>query len=172
MHNVILKILIASMLTALVACGTPPVVEPPFEETPIKTAFGTPVGSALTQTFATTGGTFNEPTTRVTVKAFAGGFDSSAQVSVQPITNTLPSGIGLGVKLSSSEPLKKPLIVRFGYGADAPDPSSLGLAVQAGDGSWLSLPIKIDTVNKTVSAALPSALWSTKNSISNPRMPP
>jgi hypothetical protein len=157
MKKIFQKVLIFSILSALIACGTPPVVEP-FIETPIKTAFGTPVGSAVTQTFDATGGTFNEPTTRVTVKAFAGGFDSSAQVSVQPITNTLPSGLGMGVKLSSSEPLKKPLIVRFGYGADAPDPSSLGLAVQAGDGSWLSLPIKIDTVNKTVSAALLSNL--------------
>lgn len=155
MKNVFQNLLVIFLLTTLVAC---PIIEPPIVEIPIKTAFGTPVGSALTQTFDATGGTFNEPTTRVTVKAFAGGFDSSAQVSVQPITNTLPSGVGMGVKLSSSEPLKKPLIVRFGYNADAPDPNSLGLAVQAGDGSWLSLPIKIDKVNKTVSAALPNNL--------------
>ncbi len=168
MQNVFRKFLIVSLLTALVSCLTPenpPVVEPPIDETPIKTAFGTPVGGAVTQTFDATGGTFNEPTTGVTVKAFAGGFDSSTQVSVQPITNTLPEGIGMGVEISSSQPLKKPLIVRFNYDVAEPDPNSLRLAVQTDDGSWFSLaPVKIDTVNKTVSAALPDSFPPTKTS--------
>jgi hypothetical protein len=168
MKNVFQKVLIASMLTVLVACPTevkPPDVEPPVDETPIKSAFGTPVGTAVTQTFDATGGTFSELTTGVTVKAFAGGFDSSAQVSVQPITNTLPDGIGMGVEISSSQPLKKPLIVRFNYAAAEPDPNSLRLAAQTDDGSWLSLaPVKIDTVNRTVSAALPDSFPPTKAS--------
>lgn len=40
------------MLTASVACPTPPPINlsPPPDETPITTAFGTPVGNAVTQT--------------------------------------------------------------------------------------------------------------------------
>ena len=163
MRHVVQKILIVSLLVTLIACGTPankpPVVEPPIDQTPIKSAFGTPVGSAVAQTLDAAGGTFDEPTTGVTVKALAGGFDASTQLSVQPITNTLPGGIGMGVAISSSQPFKKPLIVRFGYGADEPDPHSLRLALQADDGSWFSLsPVKIDTVNRTVSAAVPESL--------------
>jgi hypothetical protein len=164
MRTVLQQLLFVSLLTTvLVAClqpeDKPPVVDPPIDETPIKSAFGTPVGNAITQTFDATGGSFTEPSAGVTVKAFAGGFDSSAQVSVQPITNTLPDGIGMGVAISSSQPPKKPLIVRFAYGADEPDPNSLRLAMQADDGAWWSLaPVKIDTVNKTVSAALPDSL--------------
>ena len=164
MRTVFQQLLFVSLLTsALVACwqpeDKPPVVDPPIDETPIKSAFGTPVGNAITQTFDATGGSFTEPSAGVTVKAFAGGFESSAQVSVQPITNTLPDGIGMGVAISSSQTPKKPLIVRFGYGADEPDPNSLRLAMQADDGAWWSLaPVKIDTVNRTVSAALPDIL--------------
>jgi hypothetical protein len=164
MKTVFQQLLFVSLLTTvLVAClqpeDKPPVVDPPIDETPIKSAFGTPVGNVITQTIDATGGSFTESSAGVTVKAFAGGFDSSAQVSVQPITNTMPDGIGMGVAISSSQPPKKPLIVRFGYGADEPDPNSLRLAMQADDGSWWSLaPVKIDTVNKTVSAALPDSL--------------
>ena len=162
MKNVFQIVTLVGLLAALIACPTAPNNTPPDttpDETPIKTAFGTPVGSATTQTFDATGGSFTEPSAGVTVKAFAGGFDSSAQVSVQPITNTLPDGIGMGVAISSSQPPKKPLIVRFGYGADEPDPNSLRLAMQADDGAWFSLaPVKIDTVNKTISAALPETL--------------
>ena len=162
MKKVFQSVFVAGLLTVLIACTTTPNDTPPDttpDETPIKTAFGTPVGNALTQTFDATGGSFTEPSAGVTVKAFAGGFDSSTQVSVQPITNTLPDGIGMGVQISSSQPPKKPLIVRFAYGADEPDPNSLRLATQADDGSWFSLaPVKIDTVNRTVSAALPDSL--------------
>lgn len=164
MRKVFKLLLIVSLLTtALVAClkpeDKPPVVDPLIDETPIKSAFGTPVGSAVTQTIDATGGTFSEVTTGVTVKAFAGTVDSSAQVKVQPITNTLPDGIGMGVEISSNQPLKKPLIVRFSYSASQPDPNSLRLALQADDGSWFSLaPVRIDLVNKTVSAALPDSL--------------
>ena len=167
MKNVFQTVLVLSLLTALVACPTTPPTNPspPIDETPITTAFGTPVGNAVTQTLDANGGTFSEPTTGVTVKAFSGGFDASAQVSVQPITDTLPDGIGMGVAISSSQPLKKPLIVRFSYGADEPDPGSLRLALQTDVGSWLSLaPVKIDTVNKTVSAALPESLAATGTS--------
>lgn len=161
MKTVFKQLLVVSLLmTALVACiGEPVPVDPPIDETPIKSAFGTPVGIAVTQTIDATGGTFSEVTTGVTVKAFAGTVDSSAQVKVQPITNTLPDGIGMGVEISSNQPLKKALIVRFSYEASEPDPNSLRLAMQADDGSWFSLaPVKIDTVNKTVSAALPDSL--------------
>jgi hypothetical protein len=163
MRTIFQQLLFVSLLSALVAClqpeDKPPVVDPPIDETPIKSAFGTPVGNAVTQSFDATGGSFTEPSAGVTVKAFVGGFDSSTQVSVQPITNTLPDGIGMGVAISSSQPPKKPLIVRFAYGANEPDPNSLRLAMQADDGSWFSLaPVKIDTVNKTVSAALPETL--------------
>ena len=164
MRKIFQQLLFVSLLTtALVAClkpeDKPPVVEPPIDETPIKSAFGTPVGSAFTQTIDATGGTFSEVTTGVTVKAFAGTVDSSAQIKVQPITNTLPDGIGMGVEISSNQPLRKSLIVRFSYDASEPDPNSLRLAMQADDGSWFSLaPVKIDSVNKTVSAALPDSL--------------
>ncbi len=160
MKTVFQTVLIAPLLTLLVACLTTPPADspstPPPDETPIKSAFGAPVGNPVTQTVDANGGTFSEPTTGATVKAFPSGFDASAQVSLQAITDTLPDGIGMGVAISSSQPLKKPLIVRFGYGADEPDPGSLRLALQADDGSWLSLsPVRIDPVNKTVSAALP-----------------
>jgi hypothetical protein len=163
MKNVFQIVTLVGLLAVLIACATAPNNPPPDnttpDETPIKSAFGTPVGSAVTQTFDATGGSFTEPSAGVTVKAFVDGFDSSAQVSVQPITNTLPDGIGMGVAISSSQPPKKPLIVRFAYGADEPDPNSLRLAMQADDGSWFSLaPVKIDTVNKTISAALPETL--------------
>jgi hypothetical protein len=157
--------LMVGLTLALTACPgggtgpTPPPSPPSPPSPPITTDFGTPVGSPVEGTMDATGGSLSEPTAAVTVRAIPGVYDSSAQVSVQPITNTLPGGIGLGAAIASSQALKKPLIVRFAYGADEPDRASLGIALQREDGSWVSLyPIVVNTANKTIAAALPDSL--------------
>jgi hypothetical protein len=162
--------LLTGLTLALAAClggGTntnPPPPPPPPEPPPppITTDFGTPVGRPVEGTMDATGGSLTELTAAVTVRAIPGVFDSSATVSVQPITNPLPGGIGLGAAITSSQALKKPLIVRFGYAADDGDPGGLGLALQSDDGSWMSLyPVFVDTTKKTISAALPDSLTAT-----------
>jgi hypothetical protein len=164
--------LMFGLTLALVACpggGTDPPPQPPAPPSPpsppITTDVGTPVGNPVEGTMDANGGSLNEPTATVTVKALGGVFDSSAQVSIQPITNTLPGGIGLGTAITVGQPLKKPLIVRFGYAADDVDPGGLGLALQADDGSWTSLyPVFVDATKKTISAALPETLTASVSS--------
>lgn len=162
--------LLTGLTLALAAClggGTntnppPPLPPPEPPPPPITTDFGTPVGRPVEGTMDATGGSLTELTAAVTVRAIPGVFDSSATVSVQPITNPLPGGIGLGAAITSSQTLKKPLIVRFGYAADDGDPGGLGLALQSDDGSWISLyPVFVDTAKKTISAALPDSLTAT-----------
>ena len=162
--NVFAALLIGLML-ALVACpggetNPPPPPDPPVP--PITTDFGTPVGSPVEGTMDANGGSVTEPTAAVTVRAVPGVYDSSATVSVQPITNTLPGGLGMGAAITSSQTLKKPLIVRFSYAADDVDPDTLGIALQGENGSWVSLyPMMVNTTNKTIAVALPDSLSAT-----------
>lgn len=123
------------------------------------TPAGVAAGTAVVRPVDATGGTVQEPATGAMVTVPAGAVASSTSITVQPETDTLPNGIGNGVAISTGQALLKPLIVRFGYGADVADPGSLRLAAQAADGSWRTLsPVGIDPVARTITATLPPAV--------------
>lgn len=123
------------------------------------TGTGTATGSAVTQSIDATGGTVVEPGTGTSVKVAAGAFSTATDVTMQPVSDTLPFGIGDGVIVTTAQAPTTPLIVTMSYGADVTHPSQLGLAVQADDGSWKSLePVGIDPTAKTIAAALPAPM--------------
>ncbi len=132
--------------------STPP---PPSGEVPVVTEAGTPTGPAVTQSIDAAGGTVTEPQTGAVVKAATGAFGAATDVTVQPVSDTLPFGIGDGVAVTAAQPPATPLIVTLPYDPATPGPTGLGLAVQQADGSWQSLePVRIDTTAHTIAAAL------------------
>lgn len=165
--NRLRQVFFISALTGLAACGgggssggttTSPTAT--SGEVPVLSAVGTPTGAAVTQSIDTAGGTVVEPSTGASVKVAAGAFSAATDVTVQPATDTLPFGSGDGITVTTAVQPGTPLIVTMSYANDGvTHPSQLGLAVQADDGSWLSIePVRIDTVAKTIAAALPSPL--------------
>jgi hypothetical protein len=123
----------------------------PLEVTPA----GSPDGALLSGSEDATGGTLTDAATGASVEAPAGAFAGSAQITMQPVTNTLDRKRGDGVRVSADAPLAKPLVVRLPYDPATVDPAALRLAVHLADGSWQELlPRAVDTTAHTIAAAL------------------
>src|SRR5882724_2188023 len=59
------------------------------------TAVGTPIGSPVTKTIGTAGGTIISADGRAELNIPAGALSSDLAISIQPITNECPNGIGI-----------------------------------------------------------------------------
>jgi hypothetical protein len=129
-------------------------------DVPVVTARGAPVGSPVAQAMAPGGGgTLAEPGTGASVRVVDATFADTATVTVQPVMDLLPSGVGTGIVVTTTQPLQKPLLVQFPYAPEEDDPGSLRLVAQADDGTWLELyPVGVDTAAHTVTAPLPATL--------------
>jgi hypothetical protein len=145
------------LLVLLAACGgdssktmTPPATsEPP--PAPVMTAVGLANGSAVTQAIDANGGTLSAAGITVTVPA--GAFDATANVTLQPVTDTL-NGTGQAIAVSSDLPMKGALTITFPIEARDVTPQGLKLARQQADGTWRILTrSNVDMASNTVSAS-------------------
>ena len=135
---------------------TPPAPPPNTTPTPAITPPGTPDGSPSTWTINNFGGTAKTEGSRPITLTFPKDVVTNANVTLQPITDTL-NGAGKGVAISSNEAWSKYVKISFPIEPSDDSPEGLGLAVQQADGSWRVLePIKVDLKAGTVSAALPA----------------
>ena len=168
------QLLIVVGLGLLVACGggnntvTPPVTPPPVTPPPppLVTPIGSSVGTPVSQTIGSSGGTVAAGGIKLEVLA---GTLTNAIVTLQPITDTL-NGSGQGIAVSSDAAWSKYAKISFPIDASDDYPEGLGLAVQQADGSWRSLePVKVDVVAGTVTAALPAAAGAAATSSVRPQ---
>jgi hypothetical protein len=123
----------------------------------VVTPAGTADGDPTAQTLDASGGVVTEPKTGASVHFLAGAFAGTTGVTLQPVTDTLPGGVGDGVAVSMEADPTQTYLVSFPYGADE-DPSGLGVAVQLADGSWLAFEPFVDTNAHTISGVVPAAL--------------
>ena len=85
-----------------------------------------------------------------------GALDAAATVTVERTSNPLPTGLGDGLRIRLPQPPAQPLALVLGYDAsmDA-QADGLGVALQRGDGSWLSLPVTaIDKAARTLTVSI------------------
>src|ERR1700759_5181798 len=59
------------------------------------TAIGTPIGSPVTKTIGASGGTIISADGRAELNIPAGALSSDLAISIQPITNECPNGVGV-----------------------------------------------------------------------------
>lgn len=104
------------------------------------TPVGTPVGSATSKTIGPAGGSISSPDGRMELNIPAGALSTNTNISVQPITNTAPGGIGLSYDLlPNGTTFSKPATLTFHYTKDdLPDnlPYFLYIAYQESSGKW------------------------------------
>lgn len=132
-------VLLAVMLGA---CGGNTVPTPPPDNPPTVTAPGTPVGNPVTQTIGAAGGTIQTVDGKIQITVPAGALTSSTQLTLQPVTQALPGGLGLAYELSPQNvTFSQPLQIRFqppeADQAGASD--AQGVAVQDDSGAWFAL---------------------------------
>ena len=89
-------LLLLPAIFLLNACTKDPVKQTtPDVVTPLPTAIGNPVGSAVTKEIGTSGGSITSPDGRITLTIPAGALNTNTSISIQPIENTTPNGVGL-----------------------------------------------------------------------------
>jgi hypothetical protein len=119
------------------------------------TAIGTPVGTSVTKTIGTAGGTITSADGRAELNIPAGALSSDLPISIQPITNECPNGIGVAYEfLPSGTKFLIPATLTLHYTDDdinGTDPYLINMAVQDSLNEWRVDILKdVDTVGKTI----------------------
>ena len=103
---------------------------------------GDPQGTATTQMIDATGGSVTSADGRSTLNIPAGALGTATTISIQPITNTIPNGIGLGYRLEpEGTTFAAPVSLTFHLSTtEALALNSTFIATQHADGMWYSQP--------------------------------
>ncbi len=122
---------------------------------PVITGIGTTTGAASDSMIGPSGGTIHSTDGKLTITIPANAISSVTNISIQPITNQAPLGLGSGYRLQPEGMIfAKPLLLKFQYNDQMlqqfPE-DFLWIVTQAGDGSWNAmLKSALDRNTKTV----------------------
>ncbi len=144
-------IIFAVLVILIPACE---VDDPGVSNKPIVTDRGTAQGNATTTTIGSGGGTLSSADGKLTVIIPVGALTSNTTVSILPISNEGPLGLGLGYRLSpEGTTFTKPVTLTFNYDEDLLDNTSedfLWVITQADDNSWRAvLKSEVNTIANT-----------------------
>lgn len=119
------------------------------------TAIGTPTGIPVTKTIGAAGGTIVSADGRAELNIPAGALSSDLAISIQPITNECPNGIGVGYDfLPNGTKFLKPATLTLHYtddDIDGTDPNLINMAFQDSLNEWqVDIFKDVDTVGKTI----------------------
>jgi len=145
-----------SMLMAfvIVSCDTDDVA-PAQDVEAIITDMGTPTGDLSSASIGASGGTVYSADGKLSVIIPANALSSNTTVSIQPITNEGPLGLGLGYRLQpEGMTFTKPVTLQFHYDdqllEETPE-DFLWIITQTSNGSWNAmLKSVVDVAAKTV----------------------
>jgi hypothetical protein len=143
-------------LVLCIACGND---EPGIVSKPIVTDKGTAQGTATTAVIGTTGGLLTSSDGRLTVTVPAGALTANTTISIQPISNEGPLGLGKGYRLSPEGiTFQQPVTLTFAYTQQVlgnAEEDFLWVITQANDGTWnAALKSEINTTAKTVTITI------------------
>lgn len=123
---------------------------------PVATAVGTINGTATSATVGAGGGTVATADGKVKLTFPAGALTADTTISIQPLTNNAPGGIGAAYRLEpSGQTFAQPVTLTFAYAdtdfaGSAPEVSSVAFQTADGYWQWMDNPV-LDTTAKTVS---------------------
>jgi hypothetical protein len=129
-------------------------------DVPVVSAVGAAIGNASSGTVDAAGGELATAAGDARLTLPGGAVPAGTAVSLQPVANTAPDGIGDGVQVRVGAMPSQPLTLTLSYEAALDGQADgIGIAMQRGDGSWLTLPVlAIDKTQRTLSAKLPPSL--------------
>lgn len=124
---------------------------------PLITEAGQAVGSPTKLKIGRNGGSISTPDSKFTLIFPEDALDKETEISIQPLTNTLAQTDGGAYQLEPSGiRFKKPVTLIIKYDGDTEQALRMGIAMQEESGQWWSLrKAKIDTINKTITGAVP-----------------
>lgn len=156
-----------ALLMVLTACKpqqqdvvepTPPIEQPtPTNPT---TSVGQPQGSSTSQVIGPEGGSISTTDGIVQLVIPAGALTKATTLTIQPISNYAPNGVGLAYRfLPDGTQFARPAILTIRYeGASVAvnDPDMLRMAYQKTDQRWQEVPdVQVDTINRKITVPMP-----------------
>jgi hypothetical protein len=128
----------------------------PQSTDPIVTPAGTPTGDATQKTIGEGGGTVQSADGRLTVTIPAGALTEATNISIQPLSNEAPLGMGLGYRLGpEGTTFAVPVTLTFAYDdalLNGVPEEFLWIVTQAENGTWNAmLRSGVDAANHSVS---------------------
>jgi hypothetical protein len=134
----------------------PPAPDP---VTPFSTAIGKPVGNAQTKEIGTAGGSVSSPDGRITLSIPAGALSSNTPITIQPIENTTPLGIGLSYDLlPNGQQFAKPVTVTLNYSTEelaGTAPELLEFGFQNNQNAWQGISnLQVNKTAHTIAASI------------------
>jgi hypothetical protein len=120
------------------------------------TAIGTPIGIPVTKTIGAAGGTIISADGRAELDIPAGALSSDLAITIQPITNECPGGLGAAYDFQpNGTKFSTPATLVFHYAdsdVNGTDPDLLYYATQDSTRAWdVDIEKDVDTVAKTIS---------------------
>jgi hypothetical protein len=131
------------------------------------TPVGTPIGPQTSKSIGTSGGSISSPDGRIELTFPAGALNANTTISIQPVTNTCPGGIGISYHLMPDGiSFSKPVNLVYHYTKEEVNgsmPYLLYIAYQDNAMQWKADFKKrnVDTVAKTVTLGITHfSIWS------------
>jgi hypothetical protein len=127
--------------------------------TPFATAIGNPVGSPVSKEIGAAGGSVTSPDGKITLTVPAGALSSNTSITIQPVENTAPNGVGASYDfLPNGQQFAKPITVTFHYSDDdlaGTSPELLEFGFQNAQNAWQGKGnLQVNKTYKTVSASI------------------
>jgi len=162
-YALLIVIATINLLSCKKSDSTDKLPERPAAVTPI----GTPVGNADTKTISTSGGSIKSTDGRIELVFPAGALNTNTNISIQPVTNTSPGGIGLSYHLMPEGiTFNKPVNLIYHYSKEEVNgtlPYLLYIAYQDSARHWKADFKKrnVDTTASTVTLGITHfSIWS------------
>ncbi|SEJ73080.1 hypothetical protein SAMN05216327_117135 [Dyadobacter sp. SG02] len=122
------------------------------------TEVGIPNGDVATKRIGTAGGTITSSDNQVTLTIPAGALSKETEISIQPITNEAPNGLGLAYRFSpDGTAFTKPASLTFHYDSRrAASPDAFRIATQGTDRRWYhTSKVTVDRNARTITTEMP-----------------
>jgi hypothetical protein len=124
------------------------------------TKVGVLSGTVASKKIGAAGGTIASADNRVMLTIPAGALSKETEISIQPITNEAPNGLGLAYRFSpDGTTFEKPASLTFSYDlreVSANSPDAFRIATQGTDRHWYRTPeVSVDTIAHTITAEMP-----------------
>ncbi len=161
MKKIILFIAVVLVVFSITSCKK--ILEgtqmPPVNENPLPTEVGDAAGAVVIKKIGSSGGSIASADGKIELQIPAGALNSEMEISVQPITNKAPNGLGNGYRfMPDGLQFLKPASLKINYSGLEGLPSVaglLGIAFQDNSGIWWRLNnFSDDVVNKTISVPM------------------
>ncbi|RRB06308.1 hypothetical protein [Larkinella rosea] len=123
------------------------------------TEVGQPQGQSISKTIGPEGGTLASVDGKVKLTLPAGALSKATSITIQPITNHAPNGVGLAYRFSpDGTQFAKRATLSFQYekaDISVNDPDVFGVAFQGSDKSWSGVSgVSVDTVARQITVSM------------------